>query len=153
MAVKDLSADYDGLRLADPAEPTYRDGTDAIFHWRRGDWRINSFAHGLLHTYRAVPTPPPDPDEEDMQDLLQRAPTTKAPRDTGETPPDSLLAKAIAQNWQATMAFDLHRQSFMRYGWSQGSFENLMSWKSMPPSVRSSTPCCLTGLIRKRCAT
>jgi hypothetical protein len=70
--VKDLSADYDGLRLADPAEPTYRDGTDAIFHWRQGDWLINSFAHGSMRTYRAVPTPPPDPDEEDMQDLLTR---------------------------------------------------------------------------------
>ena len=73
VAVTGLSADFDGKRLADPAEPTYRDGTDAIFHWRQGDWLINSFAHGTVKTYRAVPSPPPDPDEEDMQDLLQRA--------------------------------------------------------------------------------
>jgi hypothetical protein len=51
--VADLSDAYDGLRLADPGEPTYRDGTDAVFHWHRGHWLINSFAHGLLHTYRA----------------------------------------------------------------------------------------------------
>jgi hypothetical protein len=68
-----LSAEYDGLRLADPAEPLYRDGTDAVFHWRRGDWRINSFAHGVMRTYRRVPTPPPDGDDDDMQDLLRRA--------------------------------------------------------------------------------
>jgi hypothetical protein len=73
VAVQDLSADYDGLRLADPHEPDYRDGTDAVFHWRGGDWLINSFAHGLLRTYRAVPVPPPDPDEEDFQNLLQQA--------------------------------------------------------------------------------
>ena len=82
VAVKDLSAAYDGLRLADPAEPDYRDGTDAIFHWRQGDWRIVSFAHGLQTTYQAVPPPPPDPDEEDVQDLLEHAParpTRRAP--------------------------------------------------------------------------
>jgi hypothetical protein len=56
--VSALSATYDGKRLADPAEPEYRDGADAVFHWRSGDWLINSFAHGLLHTYRALPTPP-----------------------------------------------------------------------------------------------
>lgn len=77
VAVQDLTAAYDGLRLADPAEPTYRDGTDAILHWRHGDWLINSFAHGLLKTYRAVPTPPPETDDGDMEDLLQLAPTTR----------------------------------------------------------------------------
>ena len=87
VAVKDLSADYDGLRLADPAEPDYRDGTDAIFHWRQGDWLINSFAHGLLHTYRAVPLPPPDPDEEDMQDLLAKATDDATQHQNGHTPP------------------------------------------------------------------
>jgi hypothetical protein len=56
--VRDLSKDYDGLRLADPAEPDYREGTDAIFHWNSGAWLINSFAHGVLRTYRALPTPP-----------------------------------------------------------------------------------------------
>ena len=79
VAVKDLSVDYDGRRLADPHEPDYRDGTDAIFHWRGGDWRINSFAHGIMRTYQAVPVPPPDPDEEDFENLLQHAPTTPPP--------------------------------------------------------------------------
>jgi hypothetical protein len=64
--VDQLSAQYDNRRLADPAEPDYRDGADAVFHWRQGNWLINSFAHGLLHTYRALPRPPapdtpPDP--------------------------------------------------------------------------------------------
>ena len=90
VAVTDLSADYDGLRLADPAEPTYRDGTDAIFHWRQGDWLINSFAHGLRTAYRAVPTPPPDPDEADVQDLLQRPPSRAALRPTGQDGPSAL---------------------------------------------------------------
>jgi hypothetical protein len=83
--VQDLSAKYDGLRLADPAEPTYRDGTDAIFHWRSGDWLINSFAHGVMHTYRAVPTPPSAPDDDDMADLLQRAPRDARQRRNGST--------------------------------------------------------------------
>jgi hypothetical protein len=56
--VADLSKDYDGCRLADPAEPDYREGTDAIFHWKSGAWLINSFAHGVMRTYRALPTPP-----------------------------------------------------------------------------------------------
>ena len=84
VAVKKLSAAYDGLRLADPVEPTYREGTDAVFHWHTGDWRINSFAHGMLHTYRAVPVPPPDPDEEDIQDLLQRAEAEAAQHQNGQ---------------------------------------------------------------------
>ena len=124
VAVKDLSADYDDMRLADPAEPTYRDGTDAIFHWRQGDWLINSFAHGLLTTYRAVPTPPPDPDEEDMADLLQRADAPKS-RAAPAPPPDSILATAFADKWRTTLAFDLHRQAFMRYGATTGIFQEL----------------------------
>jgi hypothetical protein len=81
--VGDLSKEYDGLRLADPAEPDYRDGTDAVFHWRGGDWRINSFAHGVLRTYQAVPTPPPHPDDDDMQNLLQHIPLDAATKRKG----------------------------------------------------------------------
>ena len=66
--VQDLSEAYDGLRLADPHEPDYREGADAIFHWRGGDWRINSFAHGEMRTYRAVPVPPPEPEPEPHAD-------------------------------------------------------------------------------------
>jgi hypothetical protein len=42
----------DGRRLADPQEPTYRQGDDAILHWRGGDWRIVSWAHGIKRVYR-----------------------------------------------------------------------------------------------------
>jgi hypothetical protein len=42
----------DGRRLADPQEPSYRQGEDAVFHWREGDWRIVSWAHGVQKTYR-----------------------------------------------------------------------------------------------------
>jgi hypothetical protein len=84
--VEELSADFDGLRLADPAEPSYRDGTDAIFHWRRGEWIINSFAHGVMHPYRAVPAPPTDPDDDDMQDLLRRATEEAYQGRNGHTP-------------------------------------------------------------------
>jgi len=41
----------DGQRLADPQEPTYRQGDDAVFHWRQGDWRIVSWAHGVKRVY------------------------------------------------------------------------------------------------------
>jgi hypothetical protein len=48
----------DERRLADPQEPTYRQGEDAVFHWREGDWRIVSWAHGIQKTYRlAEPKP------------------------------------------------------------------------------------------------
>jgi hypothetical protein len=48
----------DGKRLADPQEPTYRQGDDAIFHWRDGDWCIVSWAHGVRKIYRlAIPVP------------------------------------------------------------------------------------------------
>jgi hypothetical protein len=50
----------DGRRLADPQEPTYRQGDDAVFHWRDGDWRIVSWAHGVKKVYRlASPAPVP----------------------------------------------------------------------------------------------
>jgi hypothetical protein len=50
----------DGRRLADPQEPTYRQGEDAVFHWRQGDWRIVSWAHGVKKVYRlASPAPWP----------------------------------------------------------------------------------------------
>jgi hypothetical protein len=42
----------DGARLADPQEPTYRQGEDAVFHWRGGDWRIVSWAHGAKRVYQ-----------------------------------------------------------------------------------------------------
>jgi putative DNA primase/helicase len=90
-----LDARYDGLRLADPAEPDYRDGTDAIFHWRQGDWLINSFAHGSMRTYRAVPTPPPDPDEADTQDLLQRAVAAGHQQHNGYAPPSHHNARPL----------------------------------------------------------
>lgn len=64
LRVRDLTASLDGCRLADPLEPTYRDGTDAIFHWNSGNWRVVSWAHGMVKRYRALPcTPLPDPDE------------------------------------------------------------------------------------------
>jgi predicted P-loop ATPase len=106
VAVHELSADYNGLRLADPHEPDYREGTDAIFHWRGGDWLINSFAHGSLRTYQAVPVPPPDPDEEDMQDLLQRAAEDASHRGNGQgagtEPPDPDTA-APAPSWHDSL--------------------------------------------------
>jgi hypothetical protein len=52
VAVEKLSSAYDDHRLADPVEPTYRDGTDAVFHWRKGDWRIVSFAHGVQRVFQ-----------------------------------------------------------------------------------------------------
>jgi hypothetical protein len=49
------TAKLDGKRLADPLEPEYRDGDDAVFHWNKGQWVIVSFAHGLKTTYRLEP--------------------------------------------------------------------------------------------------
>src|SRR5262249_9197277 len=44
----------DGKRLADPQEPNYRYGDDATFHWRSGDWRIGSWAHGTRKVYQLI---------------------------------------------------------------------------------------------------
>ena len=46
-----LAQALDGKRLADPQEPTYRQGDDAIFYWRQGDWCILSWAHGMKRVY------------------------------------------------------------------------------------------------------
>jgi hypothetical protein len=48
---------FDGKRLADPQEPTYRQGDDAVLHWRGGDWRIVSWAHGVKTVYHLARTP------------------------------------------------------------------------------------------------
>jgi hypothetical protein len=56
----ELAQALDGRRLADPQESTYRQGDDAVFHWRDGDWRIVSWAHGVKKVYRlASPAPVP----------------------------------------------------------------------------------------------
>jgi Domain of unknown function (DUF927) len=46
----------------------------AVFHWRGGDWRIVSWAHGVKRVYQLIPTDPspPPPDDEDTADLLRR---------------------------------------------------------------------------------
>jgi hypothetical protein len=46
-----LNASLDGQRLRDPQEPDYGP-SQAVFHWRGGDWRIVSFAHGVKTVYR-----------------------------------------------------------------------------------------------------
>jgi hypothetical protein len=43
----------DDKRLADPLEPSYGHG-HAVFHWRGGDWRIVSWAHGTKKVYKLV---------------------------------------------------------------------------------------------------
>jgi hypothetical protein len=48
----------DGQRLADPNEPSYRQGDDAVFHWRNGNWCIVSWAHGVKTVYRQASTAP-----------------------------------------------------------------------------------------------
>ena len=45
----------DGTRLRDPHEPDYGP-SQAVFHWRGGDWRIVSFAHGIKKIYRLAPS-------------------------------------------------------------------------------------------------
>jgi putative DNA primase/helicase len=116
-----LGEKYDGWRLADPLEPTYRDGTDAVFHWRHGDWLINSFAHGIVRTYRPVPAFPPDPDEADMQDLLQRA-SSPSPDGQGDSPPRKLgsadgsrLGAQLARDYEGRLAFSLDDQRWYAY--------------------------------------
>jgi hypothetical protein len=46
----------DGQRLRDPQEPDYGP-SQAVFHWREGDWRIVSFAHGVKKVYRRAGAP------------------------------------------------------------------------------------------------
>jgi hypothetical protein len=47
----------DGRRLRDPQEPSYGP-SQAVFHWRGGDWRIVSWAHGILKVYQLAPPVP-----------------------------------------------------------------------------------------------
>jgi hypothetical protein len=67
----------DGQRLADPQEPTYRQGADAVFHWRQGDWRIVSWAHGVMQVYAlARPSPShPWPRQGRLRPLRQTLPS------------------------------------------------------------------------------
>ena len=61
----------DGKRLRDPQEPDYGP-SQAVLHWNQGNWLINSWAHGILKTYRlARPAPPPPPDD-DMANLIDQ---------------------------------------------------------------------------------
>jgi hypothetical protein len=68
-----LTKALDGKRLCDPLEPGYAP-SQACFHWRGGDWRIVSWAHGVKRVYQlALPAPePPLSDDRDMDDLLTR---------------------------------------------------------------------------------
>jgi hypothetical protein len=45
----------DDKRLADPLEPSYGHG-HAVFHWRGGDWRVVSWAHGIKKVFRLAQT-------------------------------------------------------------------------------------------------
>jgi hypothetical protein len=68
-----VSKAQDGKRLRDPLEPDYGP-SQAVFHWRGGDWRIVSWAHGVKRVYQLIPADPspPPPDDEDTADLLGR---------------------------------------------------------------------------------
>ena len=61
-----LTADLDNIRLADPLEPDYGP-SHAVLHWRGGDVRIVSFAHGVKRVFEVEPqypsAPAPDQDE------------------------------------------------------------------------------------------
>lgn len=50
----------DGRRLRDPQEPDYGP-SQAVFHWRGGDWRIVSWAHGVRKVYRLAVSDPDRP--------------------------------------------------------------------------------------------
>ena len=50
----------DGKRLRDPQEPDYGP-SQAVFHWRGGDWRIVSWAHGVRKVYRLAVSDPDRP--------------------------------------------------------------------------------------------
>jgi hypothetical protein len=68
-----LTAAHDKKRLSDPLEPDYGPN-QAGCHWRKGDWRIVSWAHGVKRVFclitRESSTSPLDDD--DMNDLLKR---------------------------------------------------------------------------------
>jgi hypothetical protein len=51
---------FDGRRLRDPQEPDYGP-SQAVFHWRGGDWRIVSWAHGVRKVYRLAVQAPERP--------------------------------------------------------------------------------------------
>jgi len=52
-----LTKALDGKRLRDPLEPDYGP-SQAVFHWRGGDWRIVSWAHGMKRVYGLAPSAP-----------------------------------------------------------------------------------------------
>jgi len=52
-----LSQALDGRWLHDPQEPDYG-RNKAVLHWRDGDWRIVSWAHGVKRVYRLLLTKP-----------------------------------------------------------------------------------------------
>ena len=88
-----VSAKLDNLRLADPCEPGYGN-SHAVFHWNAGRWLINSFAHGMLKTYRLVherpEAPEPDPDEPWPEPGDQTGDQTAPPDDA---PPEPIRAQ------------------------------------------------------------
>jgi hypothetical protein len=51
-----LTPALDNKRLRDPLEPDYLP-SQAVFHWRGGEWRIVSWAHGIKKVYRLAQTP------------------------------------------------------------------------------------------------
>jgi hypothetical protein len=95
-----LGKQYDGWRLADPVEPTYRDGTDAVFHWRHGDWRVVSFAHGVKKVYRLVPQAPEPPPVHDDDPLLRAGSLAHRLPDHIRNHPDPRVRK----HWQRIYA-------------------------------------------------
>jgi hypothetical protein len=72
-----LTKALDGKRLRDPLKPDYGP-SQAVFHWRGGDWRIVSWAHGIKKIYRLAPL---------ALDASQpqTAPTAAAPSSTGSS--------------------------------------------------------------------
>ena len=62
----------DGKRLCDPQEPDYGP-SQAVLRWNKGDWLINSWAHGVLKTYRLARPAPPPPQDDAMADLMDQA--------------------------------------------------------------------------------
>jgi hypothetical protein len=75
-----FSKAQDGKRLRDPLEPDYGP-SQAVFHWRDGNWCIVSWAHGVKRVYQLVPeaTESPPPDDENMDDLVARVAVAEEP--------------------------------------------------------------------------